>query len=263
MQLAAAVTNYSTEVADALTAQNMPDWATRAALAELAQRYSGALNTDAETLAAMSVALAREEGGDGVMREIVELRANADAIARAGLIAEARHRRVGVEDLRACRRRTRSRRCSRWPRKRVLAGLGFARTVVFVRTGQRHFQGAPRTRTEVDAVLPTLTFNSRVRARRVSSRDREFGGHLHRECARSADRRAFAAMVQALFRRCPRVRAVAGESEASTVALLYGDWTLAQHVRKITQPEMSAFNELTRELSRFFANADWKEVELI
>ena len=30
----------------------------------------GALNTDAETLAAMSLALAREESGDGVMREI-------------------------------------------------------------------------------------------------------------------------------------------------------------------------------------------------
>jgi hypothetical protein len=36
-----------------------------------------------------------------------------------------------------------------------------------------------------------------------------------------------------------------------------------QHVRKITQPEMAALNELMRELSRFFKNADWKEVELI
>jgi len=49
----------------------------------------------------------------------------------------------------------------------------------------------------------------------------------------------------------------------ATVALVYGDWTHAQHVRKITAPEMGALNELTRELSRFFSSADWKEVELI
>jgi hypothetical protein len=53
------------------------------------------------------------------------------------------------------------------------------------------------------------------------------------------------------------------KANGSTVAMLYGDWTQAQHVRKITQPEMAALNELMRELSRFFSNADWKEVELL
>jgi hypothetical protein len=53
------------------------------------------------------------------------------------------------------------------------------------------------------------------------------------------------------------------KSNDSTIALIYGDWTHPQHVRKISPPEMSALNGLTKELSRFFLGADWKEVELI
>ena len=49
----------------------------------------------------------------------------------------------------------------------------------------------------------------------------------------------------------------------STVALIYGDWTFAQHVRKISPPEMSALNELTTGAQPFFPSANWKEVELI
>src|SRR6202000_466822 len=85
-----AITNYSTAVADVLTQQNMPEGEREARIGELAQEYSGALNTDPDVLLQMSVALAAEEGGDSVMREIVELRANADAIAREALSPEAR-----------------------------------------------------------------------------------------------------------------------------------------------------------------------------
>ena len=56
-----AITNYSTEVADALTAQNMADGSRETLLVDIANRYSSALNTDAGTAAAMSLALANEE----------------------------------------------------------------------------------------------------------------------------------------------------------------------------------------------------------
>jgi hypothetical protein len=49
----------------------------------------------------------------------------------------------------------------------------------------------------------------------------------------------------------------------STIALVYGDWTDPQNVRKISAAEMSSLNDLTRELGRFFTGANWKEVELI
>ena len=56
-----AVTNYSTEVADALTAQHADETQRESSLVEIANRYSRALKTDADTLAAMSLALANEE----------------------------------------------------------------------------------------------------------------------------------------------------------------------------------------------------------
>jgi hypothetical protein len=53
------------------------------------------------------------------------------------------------------------------------------------------------------------------------------------------------------------------KSKDTTVALIYGDWTRPQHVRKISQAEMAKLNEMTREIGRFFTSANWKEVELI
>ncbi len=49
----------------------------------------------------------------------------------------------------------------------------------------------------------------------------------------------------------------------TTVALLYGDWSHAQEPRKISPREMSALNELARELGRFFAHASACEVETL
>ena len=48
-----------------------------------------------------------------------------------------------------------------------------------------------------------------------------------------------------------------------TVALMYGDWSRDKEPRKISQREMSALNELARELGRFFAHAPTREVETL
>ena len=207
-----AVTNYSTEVADALTAQNMGEGNRELLLVDIANRYSGALNTDAETLAAMSLALASEESGDGVMREIGELRANADAIARAGIIGGGAARRGSRGFARAA-----VEECAR-PGARAGIGSGACGAGVFAHrgvraAGQRGISRAARTGAEYRGHAAGVAVRCRLPARRVSSRDLESGGHLHRECARSADRGASAAVVQGHVWRCAGVRSLAGEGE--------------------------------------------------
>ena len=49
----------------------------------------------------------------------------------------------------------------------------------------------------------------------------------------------------------------------STVALMYGDWTHTTEPRRISQQEMAALNELSRELRRFFAQAPVGELETL
>ncbi|SAL45339.1 HDOD domain-containing protein [Caballeronia telluris] len=257
-----AVTNYSTEVADALTAQNMAGENRESLLVDIANRYSGALNTDAETLAAMSIALANEESGDGVMREIVELRANADAIARAGVSAEARIG-AGLDDLRALPSKNALGPVLALASEAVLAGLGFSRTVVFVRQANDEFHARLGLGPNVERMLPTLQFaaafqpdvfhlaiSNPVGIFIENAHDPRIDARLPRWFKQAfGDAKAFVLLPV--------------KANDSTVALVYGDWTLSPQVRKITPPEMGALNELTRELSRFFSNADWKEVELL
>jgi HD-like signal output (HDOD) protein len=257
-----AVTNYSTEVADALTAQNMAGENRESLLVDIANRYSGALNTDAETLAAMSIALANEESGEGVMREIVELRANADAIARAGVSAEARIG-AGLDDLRALPSKNALGPVLALASEAVLAGLGFSRTVVFVRQANDEFHARLGLGPNVERMLPTLQFaaafqpdvfhlaiSNPVGIFIENAHDPRIEARLPRWFKQAfGDAKAFVLLPV--------------KANDSTVALVYGDWTLSPQVRKITPPEMSALNELTRELSRFFSSADWKEVELL
>jgi HD-like signal output (HDOD) protein len=257
-----AVTNYSTEVADALTAQNMAETHREAMLIEIANRYSHALSTDAETLASMSLALASEEANDGVMREIVELRANADAMAREGMSAEAR---IGasLDDLRSLPSKNALTPVLALASEALLAGLSFSRTVVFVRQANDEFHARLGLGPNVEKMLPQLTFPGAFQPDVFhlaisnpmgifieNTRDPRIEARLPRWFKQAfGDARAFVLLPV--------------KANDSTVALVYGDWTLPQNVRKITPPEMSALNELMRELSRFFSNADWKEVELI
>ncbi|CAH2917245.1 MAG: Predicted signal transduction protein [uncultured Paraburkholderia sp.] len=253
-----AITNYSTAVADVLTQQNVPDFEREERIAELAQEYSRALNTDPEVLLEMSVALAREEGGDGVMREIVELRANADAIAREARIA------AGVEDLRNLPDNSSLAPALGMASETVLAALGFARTVVFVKHSNGTFRARLGLGPKIDAALPKLTFGSAFEpdvfhlaiANSVgifieNARDPKMVARLPEWFRRSFDdARAFVLLP------------VVDETE-QTVALLYGDWSHTQEPRRISQKEMSVLNELARESGRFFGLGQMREMETI
>ncbi|CAG9215785.1 Predicted signal transduction protein [Paraburkholderia tropica] len=248
-----AITNYSTEVARVLTTPGLTDEMREEHIAELAQYYGRALNTDPDTLVQMSLALANEEADDGVMREIVELRANADAIAREALDPEARIA-AGVEDLRALPPGSALSAALTLATETVLAGLGFARTVVFVRRGANMFEAQRGFGPDVEDGLDKLTFSATFQpdvfhlaiANSVgifieNAQDPKMLTRLpgwYR--ARFDDTRAFVLLP------------VATQGEPP-VALLYGDWMTSQEPRRISQKEMSALNELAHELARFFS----------
>ena len=258
-----AVTTFSTEVANLLTAPDMPVAVRDARIAELAQRYSRPLNTDADVLIEMSIALAREEAGDGVMREITELRASADAIAREPLEPEDRIR-AGVEDLRALPADNALAPALTLASETVLAGLGFDRTVVFVRQGGGTFKASMGFGPKVDAVMPQLSFASAFQpdvfhlaiANSVgifieNARDPKMVARLPDWYKRSfSDAQSFVLLPVML-------------ENQSTVALMYGDWTHNTEPRRISQQEMAALNELSRELRRFFAQAPVGELETL
>lgn len=257
-----AISNYSTEVADALTAQNVASEGRESVVFDISSRYAGALNTDAELLTSMSLALASEEASDGVIREISELQANADAMARAKISAEAR---IGasIEDLRALPTRNALGPALALVSESIMASLHLSRTVVFVRQANNEFHARLGLGSGVEPMLPALRFSADFRPDvfhlAISNPVGIFIENAH-------DARIDA--------RLPRwYKDTLGEAQAfvllpvksndSTIALIYGDWTHPQHVRKISPPEMSALNGLTKELSRFFLGANWKEVELI
>jgi hypothetical protein len=209
----------------------------------------------------MSVALAREEGGDGVMREIVELRANADAIAREALNPEARIA-VGVEDLRGLAESSSLAPALAMAAETVLAALGFARTVVFVKHSNGTFKARLGLGPKIDAALPRLTFNTAFEpdvfhlaiANSVgifieNARDPKMVARLPEWFRRSFDdARAFVLLP------------VVDETD-QTVALLYGDWSHTQEPRRISQKEMAALNEMAKELGRFFGLGQMQEME--
>ncbi|MEM5311620.1 HDOD domain-containing protein [Paraburkholderia sp. JHI869] len=250
-----AITNYSTEVARVLTTAGLSDEMREVHIAELAQHYGRALSTDADTLVQMSLALAREEAEDGVMREIVELRANADAIAREALDPEARIA-AGVEDLRALPPDSALSTALTLATETVLAGLGFARSVVFVRQGANMFVAQHGFGPHVGDVLPKLSFSAAFQpdvfhlaiANKVgifieNARDTKILARLpdwYR--SRFEDARAFVLLP-------------VGAPGVEPVALMYGDWLVNQEPRRISQKEMSALNDLAQQLARFFTHA--------
>ncbi|QGZ56125.1 HDOD domain-containing protein [Paraburkholderia acidiphila] len=249
-----AITNYSTEVARVLTTAGLSDEMRETHITELAQHYGRALSTDADVLVQMSLALAREEAEDGVMREIVELRANADAIAREALDPEARIA-AGVEDLRALPADSALSTALTLATETVLAGLGFARSVVFVRQGANKFEALHGFGPHMGDVLPELSFSAAFQpdvfhlaiANKVgifieNARDAKILARLpgwYR--SRFDDTRAFVLLP-------------VGAPGVEPVALMYGDWLMNQEPRRISQKEMSALNDLAQQLARFFTH---------
>jgi hypothetical protein len=197
------------------------------------------------------------------MREIVELRANADAIAREALDPEARIG-AGVEDLRALKSDSALAAALALASETVHAGLGFARTVMFVRHSSGTFKARMGFGPKIDDALPSLSFNTAFEpdvfhlaiANSVgifieNARDPKMVARLPEWFRRSfADTRSFVLLP------------VMGENQ-STVALLYGDWCQADEARRISQGEMAALNELARELGRFFSHAPMQEMEML
>jgi hypothetical protein len=195
------------------------------------------------------------------MREIVELRANADAIAREALDPQARIA-VGVSDLRGLPNGSAIAPALALAAETVLAALGFARTVVFVKHSNGTFRARLGLGPKLDAALPKLTFNSAFEpdvfhlaiANSVgifieNARDPKMVARLPEWFRRSFDdARAFVLLP------------VVDDTE-QTVALLYGDWSHLQEPRRITQKEMSALNELAKELGRFFGLGQMQEME--
>ncbi len=247
-----AVSHCSTDMAAVLTA---PAGAQRdARIAALAHRFGDAIDIEPDVLAGMAAALAREEASDTMMREIVELRANADAIARAATSPEA-CLEAGLADLRALPSEHVLGPVLALASESVLAGLAFTRTVMFVRRDDGVFAGRLGFGSGVDAALGRLGFHEAfepdVFHLAISNSVGIFIEHAHEPKMlkrlpgwyREAfdDARAFVLLP---------VRV-----EQQAVALLYGDWAGAQPARKISQQEMAVLNELAMELGRFFRGA--------
>jgi HD-like signal output (HDOD) protein len=257
-----AVANYSTEVADMLTAADVPEDVRESRIADLAHRYARVLAADPAALVEMCVALARDEAGDSVMREIVELRANADAIARAAVSPEARIG-AGLKDLRALPAENALAPVLALASETVLAGLGFARTVVFVRQAGGVFKARLGFGRGVDAVLPTLHFNEAFEPDVFHLAIANSVGIFIAEAREPKMVARLPSWYRRAFNDARSFVLLPVLASQSTAALIYGDWSNEQEARKISQREMGALNELARELGRFFARAPAREVETL
>ncbi|RQS72973.1 HDOD domain-containing protein [Burkholderia sp. Bp8963] len=243
-----AVSRCSTEVAAALTMPASPQRDAR--IASVAQHYGAELDTSPDALIQIAEQLAREETSDTVMREIVELRANADAIARAGDTEACLE--AGLADLRALPSEHVLTPVLALASESLLAGLAFTRTVMFVRHDDGSFAARLGFGPGVDAALGQLRFDERFEP-----------DVFHLAITNSVGIFIEQAQDPKMVKRLPAWYLDAFDDthafvllpvrvDTSTVALLYGDWSGAQRARKISQQEMGVLNELARELSRFF-----------
>nr|WP_057927814.1 HDOD domain-containing protein [Burkholderia ambifaria] len=244
-----AVSRCSTDVAGALA---MPAGPQRDAdIAVLAQHYGQELEIDSDALVEIADRLAREEASDTVMREIVELRANADAIARAQPEPEA-CLEAGLADLRALPSEHVLTPVLALASESLLAGLAFTRTVMFVRRDDGSFAARLGFGPGVDAALDRLCFDERFEPDVFHlAITNSVGIFIEQAQEPKMVKRLPAWYLDAL----PDTRAfvlLPVRVGTKTVGLLYGDWAGAQPARKITQQEMGVLNELARELGRFF-----------
>ncbi|RQS17836.1 HDOD domain-containing protein [Burkholderia sp. Bp8998] len=244
-----AVSRCSTDVAGALAMPAGPQRDAR--IAVLAQHYGQELEIDADALVEIADRLAREEASDTVMREIVELRANADAIARAQPDPEA-CLEAGLADLRALPSEHVLTPVLALASESLLAGLAFTRTVMFVRREDGAFAARLGFGPDVDAALDRLCFDERFEPDVFHlAITNSVGIFIEQAQDPKMVKRLPAWYLDAL----PDTRAfvlLPVRVRTTTVGLLYGDWAGAQPARKITQQEMSVLNELARELGRFF-----------
>ncbi|KVN25545.1 histidine kinase [Burkholderia pyrrocinia] len=244
-----AVSRCSTDVANALATPASPQRDAR--IASLAQHYGTVLDTEPEALVEMAELLAREEASDTVMREIVELRANADAIARAQGEPEA-CLEAGLADLRALPSEHVLTPVLALASESLLAGLAFTRTVMFVRHDDGTFAARLGFGADVDAALGQLRFDERFEPDVFHLAITNSVGIFIEQAREPKMVKRLPAWYLDAFDDAHAFVLLPVRVGGSTVALLYGDWAGAQPARKITQQEMAVLNEMARELGRFF-----------
>ncbi|WP_176046885.1 HDOD domain-containing protein [Burkholderia sp. BCC1644] len=244
-----AVSRCSTDVASALA---MPDGPQRDAhITALAQHYALPLDTEPDALVEIADRLAHEEASDTVMREIVELRANADAIARAQAEPEA-CLEAGLADLRALPSEHVLTPVLALASESLLASLAFTRTVTFVRHDDGTFAARLGFGPGVDAALYRLRFDERFEPDVFHLAITNSVGIFIEQAQEPKMLKRLPAWYLDVFDDTRAFVLLPVRVDATTVALLYGDWAGAQPARKISQQEMSILNELARELGRFF-----------
>ncbi|AZQ50596.1 HDOD domain-containing protein [Burkholderia cenocepacia] len=245
-----AVSRCSTDVAGALV---MPASAQRdARIAALAQHYGAELGMESDALVEIAERLAREEASDTVMREIVELRANADAIARAQASPEA-CLEAGLADLRALPSEHVLTPVLALASESLLAGLAFTRTVMFLRHDDGTFSARLGFGPGVDTALDRLRFDERFEPDVFHLAISNSVGIFIEQAQEPKMMKRLPAWYLDAFDDARAFVLLPVRVGATSVALLYGDWAGAQPARKISQQEMAVLNELARELGRFFA----------
>ncbi|WP_175962341.1 HDOD domain-containing protein [Burkholderia pyrrocinia] len=244
-----AVSRCSTEVASALMMPASPQRDAR--IATLAQHYGTELDMESDALVEIAELLAREEASDTVMREIVELRANADAIARAQAEPEA-CLEAGLADLRALPSEHVLTPVLALASESLLAGLAFTRTVMFVRHDDGTFAARLGFGPGVDTALGRLRFDERFEPDVFHLAITNSVGIFIEQAQEPKMLKRLPAWYLDAFDDARAFVLLPVRVGTTTVALLYGDWAGAQPARKIAQQEMSVLNELARELGRFF-----------
>ncbi|AOJ69422.1 MULTISPECIES: HDOD domain-containing protein [Burkholderia] len=247
-----AVSHCSTDVATALTSLHAQQRDAR--IAALAHRFHGALGTGADELAEIAASLSREETSDTVMREIVELRANADKIARGASTPQA-CLEAGLADLRALPSEHVLGPVLALASESVLAGLAFTRTVMFVRRDDGMFAARLGFGPNVDATLEQLRFHEAFQPDVFHLAITNSVGIFIENAHDPKMVKRLPAWYRDAFDDARAFVLLPVTAEQNAVALLYGDWSAGQPARKITQQEMGVLNELATELGRFFHDA--------
>ncbi len=256
-----AVTSFSTQVSESMTLAADDPQTSAERISAAAAVYGDALGIEPDALLGISERLAVENVGKHFLKEIDDLRVQASGVK----VQDAeRHIRDGLGDLRSLPSENLLAQVLTMASETVLASLRFSRTIVFVRDSRNGtFDARLGFGPEIGPLLPRLHFDIAFSA-----------DVFHLAIANSvgifienALDPKFSSHIPAWFRKAlPDAKAfvlLPVKTESAAVALLYGDWDRADLVRKILPHEMSALNELARELGRFFKHASVHAMETL
>ncbi|WP_179404771.1 HDOD domain-containing protein [Burkholderia guangdongensis] len=243
------VSQCAMALADVLTVP--PDPERDARIDALARQYGPTLGIDRDAFVEITDRLARDETSDTMLREIVELRANADAIARARAEPDAALE-AGLADLRSLPSEHMLGPVLALASESLLAGLGLTRTVMFVRHDDHTFAARVGFGPGVEAALPRLRFDERFEPDVFHLAIGNSVGIYIEQAREPKMLRRLPAWYRDAFDDAHAFVLLPVRAGASTVALLYGDWAGAAPPRKIEPHEMALLNALARELGRFF-----------